>query len=72
MKIAVDYEKCIGNGMCAALAPLYFELDTAGDLKVLQEDVADGDEEMAEEAEAGCPVGAIKLILGVTNGKTIG
>jgi len=55
MEIRVDRETCIGNAMCVALAPNYFELDEENKVRVLRATVDEGDE------EASCPVAAITL-----------
>jgi ferredoxin len=61
MRIAVDREKCIGNGMCAALAPDYFEVSNEGDLDVLMHDVRGADVDDVQGAALSCPAAAIRL-----------
>lgn len=61
MRIELNRSACIGNGMCCAVAPRYFELDQQGELTVLHDQVDDGDEAVVEDAAASCPVGAIIL-----------
>ncbi len=57
-KIAVDQEKCIGCGACAATCPASFKLEN-GKAHPIKPEV----EELTceKEAEAGCPVGAISV-----------
>jgi ferredoxin len=62
MRVQVDREKCIGNGMCAALAPKYFDIDNEGNLIILSEALDRGDEADVESAIVSCPVGAIRIL----------
>lgn len=57
-KIAVDKEKCIGCGACAATCSGSFELKDGKALPIKSEV-----EELTceKEAETGCPVGAISV-----------
>jgi len=58
--IEVLYERCMGAGNCAEVAPKYFDQDPAdGTVIVLQEDVDPGDEALVTKAAAVCPVAAI-------------
>ena len=34
MKIVVDWDLCLGSGMCAGIAPDLFELDSEGNMSV--------------------------------------
>ncbi len=60
-KIKVDFDRCEGTGMCESLAPDHFEVDEQGFLQVLQEDVAEGEVAIVEEAVASCPTEALRL-----------
>jgi len=55
--IKVDESICIGCGACVAIAPDNFEFDENGLSKVTKDEVNDS----VKEAEASCPVGAIKV-----------
>lgn len=61
MKIAVDYDKCTGLGICESLAPEHFEVNEDGDLVLLKETVEDDDVQAVEEAVAGCPTEALRI-----------
>ena len=61
MKICVDYGKCTGLGICESLAPDYFEIDDAGDLVLLTEEVDAADLQSLEEAVSGCPTEALRI-----------
>lgn len=62
MKVDVDRKKCTGLGICESLAPAFFEVDDSGDLLLLKDDI--GPDELAEieEAVAGCPTEALRII----------
>ncbi|NPA76550.1 MAG: ferredoxin [Candidatus Diapherotrites archaeon] len=61
MKVHVDKETCIGCGVCVALAPDYFKLDSDGKSVAIKEEVAPGDEEKVRNAAMSCPTQSIKL-----------
>lgn len=61
MKCVVDYDKCTGLGICESLAPDFFEVDDAGDLLLLKEDITDDEMQAVEEAVAGCPTEALSI-----------
>lgn len=62
MKIFVDRAKCTGLGICESLAPEHFEVDDDGVLVLLEENVTDADRQAVNEAIAGCPTEALKLV----------
>ena len=59
LKITVDRDECIGDGLCAEEAPKTFELDDDAKAVVL-EDSTD-DRESILEAGKVCPVDAITI-----------
>lgn len=56
MKYRVN-ETCIGCGMCAATCPAVFFMNDDGVAEAIDESTFDAS---AEDAKAGCPVGAIE------------
>ncbi len=62
MKVQVDFRKCTGLGICESLAPEFFEVNEAGDLMLLRSDVTDDERQAVEEAVAGCPTEALRII----------
>jgi ferredoxin len=61
MKVLVDFGKCTGLGICESLAPDFFEVNDAGDLVLLKEDITDAELQAIEEAVAGCPTEALRI-----------
>jgi ferredoxin len=63
MKITVDYDRCEGHGVCAAVAPDLFRLDDHGDLVLLATDgrVPAGQRDPATNSVLTCPVGALRM-----------
>ena len=58
MKVSLDWEKCIGCGVCTQVCPEVFTLDEkAGVAKVLRPEAAD---RSVLEAEKSCPVDCIR------------
>ena len=62
MKVEVDRTKCAGLGVCESQAPTVFEVDDDGHLVLLKADISDDELEGVEEAVAGCPTEALRLI----------
>ena len=62
MKVIVDRAKCTGIGICESLAPAHFEVNQAGELMLLSEDIASDEAQRIEEAIGGCPTEALHLV----------
>jgi ferredoxin len=62
MRIAVDYAKCTGLGMCEAEAPEFFEVQDDGSLRILSEIVGPGDLDAVQAAISSCPTEALRLV----------
>lgn len=61
-RICVDWDACIGSGMCTSQAPELFDLDDEGNLVLLQgEEVAPEHAESVRAAADVCPVEAITV-----------
>ena len=61
MRVAVNFDRCEGHGMCEAMAPDVFELDEDGNL-INHYEGRDLDAEVAAAAEravGACPVAAL-------------
>jgi ferredoxin len=61
MRIRVDFSRCCGNGLCASIAPEYFDLDQRGQLHIRDTEVDDDSVDAVEEALETCPAAAIRL-----------
>jgi len=62
MKVEVDFNKCTGLGICESLAPTLFEVNDEGNLVLLKEDITDDELQGVEEAVAGCPTEALRIV----------
>lgn len=62
MKFHVDPDICQALGMCESISPEHFEINDDGELDVLREDVAPGEEELIRRAVKSCPSGALTLV----------
>ncbi len=60
--VTVDFDKCTGLGICESLAPDFFEVNDDGELLVLKEEIGDAELQEVEEAVAGCPTEALKIV----------
>lgn len=61
MKAVVDKETCIGCGLCESICPEIFKMDDDGKAVASDKDIGEDLKEGARDAEAQCPVGAIKV-----------
>ena len=61
-RVEIDRETCNGYGNCVLAAPDVFDLDPDTNVAFVQDGhPVDADDSAVEEAEADCPVRAIKL-----------
>ncbi|BBZ59268.1 ferredoxin [Mycolicibacterium monacense] len=62
MKVAIDSDKCMGHGMCYALAPDVYTDDEHGYGHVIGDGtVRDDQAEAARHAAANCPESAVAV-----------
>lgn len=61
MKVVADEDKCGGHGLCEAIAPEYFEVQSNGLVKVMRDDVDPDDLVDIEDAVASCPTEALRI-----------
>jgi ferredoxin len=62
MRVELDRSRCTALGICEALAPDVFEINDEGELDVLKGELSEDDIRAVEEAVAGCPTEALKLL----------
>jgi ferredoxin len=60
VKVAVDPQRCQGNGVCARIAPEVFEFRPGG-VSVTQDEPAPSLERAVRDAARRCPTRAVKL-----------
>ncbi len=61
MKVVVDTDRCGGHGLCEAIAPEYFEVQSNGLSKSLRDDIDPADLVDVEDAVASCPTEALRI-----------
>ncbi|MDR1138024.1 MAG: ferredoxin [Synergistaceae bacterium] len=60
MNMNIDFNACIGCGVCMQVCPAVFGLDDdAGKAVLLNEEKIDDNEELIKEAIDSCPIGCI-------------
>ncbi|NLL30824.1 MAG: ferredoxin [Clostridiales bacterium] len=57
----VDQDTCIGCGLCPTICEDVFEMGDDGKAHVMVDEVPQGLEDAAKEAEESCPVDAIEV-----------
>jgi ferredoxin len=58
-RVRVDRSRCLGTGGCEAVAPEVFEVGDDGVVRVLADEVGDG--EAVRDAVDACPTMALEL-----------
>ncbi|GAA4254307.1 ferredoxin [Dactylosporangium darangshiense] len=62
MKVAVDADRCMGHGMCQALAPQVYRInDDTGFNEMGDVEIPDGLADAARRGQEACPERAIAL-----------
>ena len=61
MRIKIDYDLCVGHGLCVAAAPKLFEFEDGDQPRVKVDVIAADCEEQARRAGDSCPERAIIL-----------
>ncbi len=61
MKVVVDTDRCGGHGLCEAIAPDYFEVQSNGLVQSLRPTVDPADLPDIEDAVASCPTEALRI-----------
>lgn len=61
MKAYVNQDTCICCGMCEGICPDVFQLNEEGKSFAIEDEIPEELLSMAQDAESGCPVDAIKV-----------
>jgi len=61
MKAAIDRDGCISCGLCASICSEVFRMGDDGPAEVYVDEVPDGAQDCAKEAEESCPVSVISV-----------
>ncbi|MBU9763822.1 ferredoxin [Mycobacterium sp. TNTM28] len=61
MKVIVDQDRCVGNGICEALAPDLFEVGDSGQAHLLVDEIPSEHEQLAHTAVQSCPALALRI-----------
>jgi len=61
MKASIDRDGCIACELCATTCPEVFRMADDGLAEVYVDEVPEGSEDCAREAEEGCPVSVIRV-----------
>lgn len=60
-KVIIERSRCCGYGLCAAICPEVYKLDSNGIVYVENEFVPEGMEDAAREGAAACPAEALRV-----------
>ncbi|BBZ66340.1 ferredoxin [Mycolicibacterium insubricum] len=61
MKVTVDTDRCVGNGVCEALSPDLFQVGDNGQAEVLVEQIPAEQEASVRQTVDSCPALALRL-----------
>jgi ferredoxin len=61
VRVIVDFDLCMSNGLCEEIAPKVFRLGDDGSLEILNERPGDELAAAVREAVAACPTQAISV-----------
>ncbi|MGE2735409.1 ferredoxin [Mycolicibacterium vaccae] len=59
MKVIVDTDLCMGNGVCEALAPDLFTVTDSGAVQLLVDEIPPDRADAAADAVSSCPARAL-------------
>ncbi len=62
MKVRVNPDRCVGNGICEAVAPELFIVEDDGQARLLVDDIPPAQHELATEAVQSCPAQALDIL----------
>lgn len=62
VKVIVNRDKCVGIGMCEAIAPAVFEVGDDGQTHLLVDEIADEDVTAVQQAVLECPTESLTIV----------
>ncbi|MGV0741340.1 ferredoxin [Mycolicibacterium sp. XJ870] len=63
MRVTVNLDLCVGNGVCEAVAPDVFVVGADGAAELLVDEIASDQRQLVTEAVQSCPARALGLTI---------
>ncbi|GAA2569612.1 ferredoxin [Mycolicibacterium diernhoferi] len=60
MRVTVDRDRCVGNGVCEALAPELFVVDDNGEVELQFAEIPPEQQQLVLDAVSSCPAQALR------------
>ena len=60
MRVTVDHHRCVGNGVCEAMAPELFVVGESGEVELQFTEIPAGQEQLVLDAVSSCPAQALR------------
>ncbi len=60
MRVTVDRDRCVGNGVCEAMAPDLFVVDDNGEVQLQFTEIPPEQQQLVLDAVASCPAQALR------------
>ncbi|OBJ73705.1 ferredoxin [Mycobacterium sp. 1274756.6] len=61
MKVVVNFDRCMGNGVCEAVAPHYFSVGDDGVVIPPEGEIPPQDDALVRDAVESCPAKALAI-----------
>lgn len=62
MKVTVDSDRCVGNGVCEAMAPELFEVAGDGQTRLLVDEIPTAQKPLTQAVVESCPALALHIV----------
>lgn len=60
MRVTVDRDRCVGNGVCEAMAPELFVVDDNGEVELQFAEIPPEQQQLVLDAVSSCPAQALR------------
>ena len=60
MRVTVDRDRCVGNGVCEARAPEHFVVDDNGEVQLPYTEIPPEERQLVLDAVSSCPAQALR------------